>query len=211
MKKILLVGSTGLVGQAVLSLALVHPNISQVIALTRTPLLMLEHPRLINPIVDFEHLPKDASWWMVDAVICTLGTTIKKAGNQEAFRKVDFNYPLTVATCAKNHGATAYALNSAAGANPDSRIFYLKTKGELEHALTQLDYPSLSMIRPALIDGNRAEFRLGEKLSLSLCKLINPLLPPRYRSIHADKVAISLLNAVMNPPKGIHIIEAEAI
>jgi uncharacterized protein YbjT (DUF2867 family) len=107
--------------------------VSRIVALTRRQLP--PHPQLENPLVDFEHLPADAPWWSVDGVICTLGTTIRKAGPQEAFRRVDHDYPLSVARLARQHGAQAYVLNSATGADPRSRFFYNRVKGEVEEAL----------------------------------------------------------------------------
>lgn len=209
MKKILLVGSSGLVGQSVLALALADNRVSQVVALTRTALP--EHPKLLNPLVNFDSLAEDEAWWAVNAVICTLGTTIKKTGSPTAFHHVDFNYPLKVAELSLRHGATAYVLNSAAGANPNSRIFYSKTKGQLELAISKLNYPSLTIVRPSLIGGNRDEFRLGEKIFLILFKLLRPLIPRRYHIVNADKIAASLFNAAINPQSGMLIIESENI
>src|SRR5690606_3671119 len=107
----------------------------------------IEHPRLLNPVVEFDALPEAAEWWAVEAVICTLGTTIAEAGSQAAFRRVDHDYPLRVAQLARRHGAGTYALNSALGANARSRIFYNRVKGELEEALAALGYPSLVLVR----------------------------------------------------------------
>lgn len=209
LKKILLIGSTGLVGQAVLNLALKDPRVSQVIALSRRPLT--EHPRLLNPIVNFDLLPNNASWWDVDAVICTLGTTIKKAGSQDTFRKVDFDYPLNIAKLAQKHGVETYALNSASGANAESSIFYSRIKGEVEDAISDLNFSSLSIVRPSLIGGDRQEFRAGEQAALMAFKLLNPLIPNKYRTVHADKIAACLLNAAINAPIGKQIVESEKI
>jgi hypothetical protein len=137
MKSLLLVGVTGLVGQSVLAQALADPRVSEVIALTRRPLnaLSSSRVRLRNPVVNFDALPDVADIWAADSVICTLGTTLKQAGSEAAFRKVDFDFPLAVARRARQAGAQAYALNSSLGADPHSRVFYSRTKGELEEAL----------------------------------------------------------------------------
>ena len=113
MKQLLLVGATGLVGGHVLQQALADPAVVRVIAPTRRSLV--PHPKLLNPLVDFERLPDDADWWAVDAVVCTLGTTIRVAGSQAAFYKVDHDHPLEVAYLARRHGAQAFAFNSALG------------------------------------------------------------------------------------------------
>src|SRR5688572_4654854 len=127
--KLLLVGATGLVGSHVLRQALTESRIDLVVAPARRPLP--EHAKLHAPLVDFEHLPEDASWWQADAVVCTLGTTIKTAGSRETFRRVDHDYPLAVARLARRHGTPTYVLNSALGADAASRIFYNRVKGQL--------------------------------------------------------------------------------
>ena len=121
MKRLLLLGATGLVGQQVLAQALADPSVTQVVAPTRRTLT--PHPKLLNPLVSFDRLPEDAEWWGVNAVICTIGTTMKAAGSREAFYRVDHDLPLRVAQLALRHGAQAYALNSALGADPRTRVF----------------------------------------------------------------------------------------
>ena len=194
MKRLMLVGATGLVGQSALRQALAHPQVEQVIAPTRRPLP--PHTKLINPVVDFDALPPDAHWWAVDAVVCTLGTTIKKSGSQAAFRRVDHDLPLQVAQIALKHGAKAYALNSALGADAASRVFYSRTKGELERDLQTLGYPSLTFVRPGLIGGERQEARLGEQIGVAVSQWLRPLLPARYRVVPAERIAHHLRQAV---------------
>src|SRR5690554_1778685 len=109
--KLLLVGASGLVGSHVLQRALADERISEVVAPVRRALA--EHPKLFAPLIDFEQLPADAPWWQADAVICTLGTTMKLAGSREVFRRVDHDYPLAVAKLARQHGTLTYVLNSA--------------------------------------------------------------------------------------------------
>lgn len=208
-KKILIVGASGVVGQQVLALALNDINISHIIALTRSPLPT--HPRLQNVIVDFDNLPVDEEWWNVDAVICSLGTTIAKAGSAATFTKIDYGYALQVARVAKAHGVATYALTSAMGADPHSRIFYLRTKGELEQALSELGFSSLTLVRPSLIDSQRSEFRRSERLLLILFRLFRPLIPKRYRAIKDKKIANCLLNAALTAKPGKHIVESDMI
>lgn len=209
MTRLMLVGATGLVGQSVLRQALADPRVSELVAPTRKPLPA--HARLHNPVVDFEKLPADAEWWAVDAVICTLGTTIRAAGSQAAFRKVDHDYPLAVAKLALKHGAATYALTSASGANPTSRIFYSRTKGELERDLATLGYASLVFVRPGLLGGERTERRTGERLGAHVLDVIGPLLPRRYRVVPAESVAHALLRHALEPRPGLHVIESESL
>ncbi len=208
--KVLHVGATGLVGRLVLARLLQAPRVERVVAPTRHALQMT-HPRLQNPVVDFEALPGDADWWAVDAVVCTLGTTIADAGSQVAFRRVDHDYPLQVAKLAREHGATAYALNSAMGANARSSIFYNRVKGELEDALPALGYPSLVLVRPGLIDGERERPRTGEGLALAASRLLRPLLPMKWRPSRAESIADALVQAVLDPPPGRSIVEADRL
>jgi uncharacterized protein YbjT (DUF2867 family) len=208
-KTLLLVGATGLVGQAVLQRALGDPRVARIIAPTRRSLA--PHPRLDNPIVDFDRLPSEAPWWRVDGAICTLGTTIRQAGSREAFRKVDHDYPLAVARFLRAHGTVAFALNSSMGADPNSGNFYLRTKGDVETALNACGFPSLTVVRPGLLGGNRAEFRLGERAALIVLRVIGPLLPRRYRISPADHVAAALLDAAIAAAPGRHVVESGAL
>lgn len=209
MKRLMLVGSTGLVGGHVLQQALADPAVAQVVAPTRKPLA--PHPRLINPVVDFERWPEDAEWWAVDAVVCTLGTTIRVAGSQAAFYKVDHDHPLEVAYLARRHGARAFALNSALGADTASRVFYSRTKGETERDLQAVGYPSLTLVRPGLIGGQRQKSRPLEQLAVNMSKLVQPLLPKRYRVVPADRIAQHLLQAALAATPGVHVLPSEAM
>lgn len=208
--KLMLVGASGLVGQQVLRQALAHAAVDALVAPTRKPLAPAA--KLDNPVVDFERLPADASWWKVDAVICTLGTTMAQAGSQAAFRRVDHDYPLEVARQALAAGAAAFVLNSALGASANSRVFYNRVKGEVEDALVGLGYASLTLVRPSLLDGGpRPDDRPGEGTALRLAKLLRPLIPARYRAIATDAVARTLLAAALAPEPGVHVVESEHI
>lgn len=203
--KLLLVGATGLVGQQVLHRALGDPRVESVVAPTRRP-LPLTHPKLVAPEVEFDKLPEDADWWQADAAICTLGTTIKKAGSQARFREVDHDYPLAVARLARQHGTPAFAVVSAMGANRDSRVFYSRVKGEMEADLAALDFPSLTVVRPALIGGDRREQRLGEQAAMQLLQLIGPLLPKAWRVNPSSRIAQVLLEAAVDGKPGTQVI-----
>jgi uncharacterized protein YbjT (DUF2867 family) len=213
MKSLLLVGVTGLVGQSVLAQALTDLRVAEVVALTRRPLNTPapSRVRLRNPVVDFDALPDTAEVWTADSVICTLGTTRKQAGSEVAFRKVDFDYPLSIARRARQAGAQAYALNSSLGADPRSRVFYSRTKGELEEALRTCGYPSLTFVRPGLLGGQRSEFRLGERIASLVLRLARPIVPRRYRVVPAERVAQALLEAALNPVSGVNILESEQL
>ena len=112
MKTVLLLGATGQVGGQVLRLALAQPQVGRVVAPTRRPLAVPATARLLNPVVDFERLPAEAEWWRVDGAICALGTTMKLAGSQAAFRRVDHDYVVEAAGLARRAGTPAFAMNS---------------------------------------------------------------------------------------------------
>ena len=206
---LLIVGATGLVGGFVLSLALKHPSVVKVVAPTRRALP--PHPKLENPLVDFNALQVDAPWWQVDAVICALGTTQRLAGSKDAFRRVDVEYPLAVARHAHAAGADVLALNSALGANASARSFYLRTKGEAENALRAVGFASLTIVHPGLIGGKREQFRLGERVAEVVLAILGPLVPRRYRTVPAERIAQALLNAALAAHAGCHVLESEAL
>ena len=207
--QLILVGATGLVGTHVLRLALADARVTTVIALARKPLPA--HPKLLAPAIDFDALPPHAAWWRADAVICALGTTMKVAGSQSAFRRVDFDYPLAVARLARAAGTPAHVLNSANGADPSSRFFYNRVKGELEAQLATLDFASLTHVRPGLIGGERAAVRAGEAALAVVLKMLAPVLPARWRINPAGRIAQALLEAAIAAAPGTRVIGPEQL
>ena len=168
-KSIALFGATGLVGSECLRLLLDDGSFSRVMIFTRRPLSVTpdgvaDRPKLETHVLDFEQIERFGKALAVDQIVCTLGTTIRKAGSQQEFRKVDFDYPLEIARIALAQGARHFLLVSALGANAGSRWFYTRVKGELEAAILALPFRSHTIVRPSLLLGKRAEFRLGEKI-----------------------------------------------
>lgn len=209
MTRLLIVGATGLVGRHALALALADPRISHVVAPSRRALL--PHPKLENPLVDFDALPAQAEWWRVDAVVCALGTTIRQAGSQAAFRRVDVEYVLAIAAHARNADARSFALNSSLGADPTARSFYLRCKGEAEQGLVALGYPSLTLVRPSLIGGEREQRRPMEHLGMRVLRALEPVVPKRYRMVSAERIARCLLDAAIAAEPGLRTVESERI
>ncbi|MEN4922148.1 NAD-dependent dehydratase [Achromobacter spanius] len=207
--KLLLAGATGLVGRHVLDLALADPRVESIAAPVRRALP--PQPKLLAPVVDFDDLPGDAPWWRADAVICALGTTMRTAGGQAAFRRVDHDYPLAIADLALRAGASAYVLNSAIGADSTSRFFYNRVKGELEQALSGRGYRSLTFVRPGLIGGERDEFRAGERAMAAVLRLAGPVLPRRWRINPAATIARAMLEAAIAARPGLHVIGADQL
>lgn len=209
MSRLMLVGATGLVGGHVLQQALADPRVAQVVAPTRRPLPA--HPKLLNPVVDFRRLPAQAEWWAVDALVCTLGTTLRQAGSQQAFYQVDHDAVLEVAYLARRYGARSMAFNSALGADAGSRVFYSRTKGETERDLQAVGFASLTLVRPGLIGGARAESRPLERLAVVLTGLLQPLLPRRWRVVPAESIAQHLLRAATVAQPGVHVLPSEVL
>ena len=206
-KTVLLVGATGVVGQSVLAQALAHPNVGKVVALTRKPIT--PHPKLLNQVIDFNAIPEEAPWWQTDAVICTLGTTIKVAKTTERFRFVDYTLVAQFAALAAQHAVPCFVLNSSMMADPKAKGLYLRTKGEAEQAVKNAGIPSVVIARPGLLDGDREEFRLGEEIGLIASRLVNPLLPKRLRSVKVVNLARAMLNEALLAEPGVKVLESE--
>lgn len=203
--KILILGATGLVGRQVLALALADARIEQVIAPTRRNLA--PDPKLVNPIApELETLAPDAAQWQVDAVICAMGSTMRKAGSKAAFRHADYGIPLAFATQAYRHGAKTLALVSATGASPSVPIFYLRVKGEVERDMRNIGFPSLTIVRPGMIGGHREEFRLAERMMFPVARILRPLLPKGLWINPAAHIAAALIQAAVAPKPGLTMV-----
>jgi uncharacterized protein YbjT (DUF2867 family) len=211
-RKALIVGASGLVGRFCLQALLDELNYSEVIALVRKPIIKTH--RKLRTVVT-KYLQVDLSSIHADDVYCCLGTTIKNAGSQEAFKKVDLGLVVTVAELMKKQRAEQFLVISAMGANKDSMVFYNRTKGEMEAALQKLGYPCLRIIRPSLLLGPREEFRLGERIGVILTPLLKPFLRGslnKFRPIEAEKVAQFMVKVAHDVPiSGVHVYESNQI
>lgn len=204
----LLIGATGLVGSACLRLLMADQTAGRVRTLARRPLAHVpaawnEHGRLSQQVVDFEKLQAHPEWLACNQVICALGTTMRRAGSGAAFRRVDHDYVLTVARLALAQGASHFLVVSSMGADAQSANFYYRVKGEVEDGLKALGYPALTIARPSLLVGARAEWRLGEEVG----KRLGVLLPPRWKPIDAGLVAAALVQASRLPDVGVRLLE----
>jgi len=194
-QKSLVVGSTGLVGKEVIN-ELASKGIP-VRALSRID-LNSSNPYLENIKVNFDRLDeyKEHFREVNDVYIC-LGTTISKAGSQEAFQKVDIEYCLETAKQALNAGVKNLSLITSIGADSSSSNFYLKTKGIIEDKISQLDFQSISIHRPGLLIGSRKEMRLAELIGQKIHPAINLLLLgnlSKYKSIKVEMLARAMVN-----------------
>jgi len=203
------------VGGHLLGLLAGDPAYSAIGAFTRRP-LGLSGGTVHEVVVDFDR-PESyrAHLAGVDDVFCCLGTTIKKAGSREAFRKVDFEAPVAVARESRAAGAGQYLIVTAVGSDAGSRVFYNKVKGETEDALRALEFPrGLKILRPSLLLGARAEPRPGERVAAVLMRAARPLLAgglARYRAIDALDVARAMHAAATRDAGGVHVYEGESL
>ncbi len=208
-RHVVLAGATGLVGGRLLQMLLDDPDVADVVALTRRP-LAIPHPKLVPAVVDFDHLADFALPPIDDCFLC-LGTTIRAAGSQEAFRRVDLALPLAVAQMALAVGATRCLVVSATGADAKSRVFYIRVKGELEDALNALPFRSVVAFRPSLLAGERAEYRAGEAAALAVLRPLGPLLPGRWRPVDAGAVALAMMRAAQQDEPGRFVVHSDII
>jgi uncharacterized protein YbjT (DUF2867 family) len=210
----LVLGATGLVGKAVTEELLNREGWGEVRVLVRTP-LALEHPKLKQIVVDWESLAEYSdSFEGVHSIFCCLGTTIKKAGSQEKFERVDLDYPLAAAAIARDHGVKQFLVVSSMGADAKSRNFYSRTKGRAEEALSKIGFQGLHLFRPSLLLGHREEFRLGERVAARLMKALEFVMvgkAAKYRAIPGVTVARAMVNIASADTHGSHIYTNEVI
>lgn len=201
---VLLAGATGLTGEHLLDRLLNEPTISRVLAPSRRPLAV--HPHLENPVGDpTVFLPQLSG--RVDIAYCCLGTTIKQAGSEPAFRAVDLDMVVAFAKRAREMGARHLIVISAIGADPKSSVFYNRVKGEMEQALRAQDWPQLTICRPSLLLGERLEPRLAEQLAGPLSRLI----PGKYRGIEACQLARAMWRLALEEQDGVRVVESDEL
>lgn len=210
----LLLGASGLVGRHTLGRLAHDGRWSRVVTLGRRPLpasanaggaVSASHE---DHVVDFDRLEEQAELFACDDLFCCLGATIKKAGSEEAFRHVDLEIPFEAAQLAYAAGATQMLLVSALGADPDSCLFYNRTKGEAERAVEEVGFDAVQILRPSLLTGDRDETRLGERVGELVLYLAAPiLLGPlaKLKPTRAEDVARALVETAAARPTGVHV------
>ena len=210
MRTALLAGSTGLIGKQLLELLLSDPHYTAVKAISRKP-LAIQHAKLQNIVSDLDTLTEHHDQLKADDVFCCLGTTIKQAGSQAAFRKVDYDYPLELAKLTKNQGATQFLIITALGSDAKSGIFYNQVKGEVEQAIDAVGFDSYHIFRPSLLLGERTEKRAGEGAATVVYKALGFMIPLKYKAIDSAKVAKAMLHFAQQNSKGKFIHESKEL
>lgn len=205
----LVAGATGLVGGECLRLLRATGRYARIIVLTRRELGADAAPaaRVEQVVCDLASLDAVADRLRADHVYCALGTTIRKAGSQARFREVDFEYPRRLAEIALRNGARHYSLVSAAGASRSSPFFYSRVKGEIEASLREMGWPSLCIVRPSVIAGERGEARPFEKLAQHALRFA----PAAWRPVPAEHIAAAMVATALREPPGTTVLESAAI
>jgi uncharacterized protein YbjT (DUF2867 family) len=204
-KVILLAGATGFVGRQALEILLDAPDVARVFAITRRP-LGREHPRLANRIVQFEQIESQLKNVTCHVALCAIGTTLREAGSERAFREVDFDAVMAFARAAKAAQAQRFVVVSSVGADPQSKHLYLRTKGEVEQALAGVGFAALDILQPGVLLGwRRGEIRPVELAASLLSPLVNPFLMGKreaFRGIAARTVAAAMVGATRSARRG---------
>lgn len=206
MKTALLVGATGLIGKQLLELLEKDAYYEKVFVITRKPLAV--SGKCENRLVNFDALYEDFTSIYADDVFCCLGTTMRVAGSKEAFKKVDYTYPVSVAQLSLSRGAKQYLLVSALGASKNSSVFYNKVKGEVEESISKVGFTGYHIFRPSLLLGDRKEARSGEDAAKVFFKLFGFLVPGKWKGIEARKVAHAMLHYAKENTSGMFIHES---
>lgn len=211
--KAIIAGSSGLIGSNLLDILLQEAFYDEVLILVRKE-LPIQHPKLTQLVVDFDQLESYSSAITGHAIFCCLGTTRHKTPDRTIYRKIDHDYPLILAQLAHKNKMQQYHLVSSIGANKASSTFYVKTKGELEADIEQVDLPALHIYRPSLLTGERQERRVEEKVVTVLFKIIEPLFfggLKKYKSIPGATVASAMYKQSMQTNTGSFIYESDKI
>jgi uncharacterized protein YbjT (DUF2867 family) len=206
----LIAGATGLVGTSLLKQLLDDDQYDKIVVIARKP-IGIKHPKLIQQQIDFDSIESLKLDFPIDDVFCALGTTIKTAGSQDAFYKVDYTYVVNLGKWCAANGVKRFLIVSAMGANVKSGIFYNRVKGEMENTVKQLNIPQVQVFRPSLLVGDRKEKRRGEKIAQAVMGglgflFVGPLL--KYKGIHADVVAKAMIKSAKEEVRGFTVFES---
>jgi uncharacterized protein YbjT (DUF2867 family) len=214
-QRALVIGGTGLVGSHLLEQLNADQRFGKIYALSRRP--TKPHSRIVNIVTELDAVTGQEEFFDVDVVFCAIGSTIKKAGSQAEFRRIDYELPMHIARLARSRGVRRFVLVSSIGATASSKYFYLQVKYALERDLAALGFEQLSVLQPSLIMGDRKEFRVGELISRVAMKYLNPLTPARYRGVHARSIATTMVNEafvreITSRPAGVrHVSNADIL
>lgn len=203
MKTAVVLGATGLVGRHLVEQLDKSAHISKVVAITRRA-IDFGSDKVLNQVVDFEHLTDHREIFRGDLLFSSLGTTAKKAGSYENHRKVDYDYQLQVAQLAVENGVQHYLLVSSGGASSQSKNGYSRMKGELDEKVVTLGFPRVSIFKPSLLLGAREEHRFLEGVGSYLLPVLGVIPGLRkYRPIKGTEVAAKMVQVSTSEGEGV--------
>lgn len=198
-KTAIVVGATGLVGSHLLQLLLSDDRYQKVLVFHRRS-TGVTHPKLTEHIIKFDALDIWQHKVKGDELYSALGTTIKKAGNENAQWKIDYDHQLNIAKAAASNGVASFALVSSLGASQQSKTFYLNMKGRLDKEVQEIGFKKVIIVRPSFLEGNRSESRFWEKIGIIAANIFTKLPGlKKYKPIHAQKVAQAMINGLNEP------------
>lgn len=192
MKTAIILGATGLTGGILLNKLLHDPTIEKIKLFSRSP-VKKDSPKIEEHIIDLFQLENHSEGFTADVVFCCIGTTKAKTPDDDTYKKIDYGIPVTAAKLAKQNGVDTFIVISAMGADEDSRIFYNKTKGQMQRDVLKQGIKNTYILQPSLIDGDRNESRFGENLASFFMKTFGFLIPRKYRMIKAETIAEAML------------------
>lgn len=206
----MVIGATGLVGSELLKILTKSDHYQTVHVISRRPIKIV-HPKINYHVSDFEKMDQIEIDDEIDDAFCTLGTTMKKAGSREAFKKVDYKFIVSFAKKAKELGASNFVVVSSMGAKPSSSFFYNRVKGETEEALKEIVFKRLVILRPSLLLGERKEKRFGETFAETIMTTFDFMIPAKYKAIPVENVATKMFHSALENGTGISIYESDQI
>jgi uncharacterized protein YbjT (DUF2867 family) len=212
MRKAIVAGATGLIGSQLLDILLAGEDYDEVMIIVRKK-LNITHAKLTQLVIDFDELANHLSSITGEVIFSCLGTTKNKTPDTGTYYKIDHDYPLQLANMAKQNGIKQFHLVSAVGANPDSKTFYIRMKGETERDISALDLPSVYMYEPSMLTGRKQEKRFVEIFFEGLFKFINPLLNgkwKKYRSVSGATVARAMYDQSLKNEPGKWVVHFES-
>ncbi len=213
MKAALIAGATGLTGKNLLYSLLNNKNYVRVFILVRKE-LAIKDAKLTQLVFNYDNDQNYQDLPVVDDVFCCLGTTIKKAGSEEAFIKVDMDYPVKLADICSKKGCKNFLIVTALGADKNSRVFYNRVKGQVEEKIKIFIFDAIYFCRPSILLGDRAELRVGEEIGKFLSKLISLFLFGtwrKYKAIESSVLANAMVELAAMNEKGVHVIESDRL
>lgn len=210
MKTAIIAGATGLIGKELLQKLVNSDQYNLIYVISRRSIGLVDN-KIRELVTDFENISELRIEQPVDDVFCTLGSTIKKAGSRENFKKVDYEYVVSLAILGKKSGATKFIVVSAMGADQKSTVFYNQIKGMTEETLKNIGFNELIILQPSLLLGKRSEFRLAERIATIFMNTLNVLIPDNYKAVSAEKVAGCMLKMALRTNDPVAVIKSGEI